>query len=241
MLLDVFVLRLSDAKKEMAQWILYLILKNLPMSLVDRLHTRAMAKLRPVSSKSVRKHVLSLVTIVQEDIRRRLPDKFVLIFDGWTEGTDHYIGVWVSYNRIDGSHDGKEHAVQTLLSIRPLLADGIESLTAQDHICHINRILTLYGKNNSNVMCLIGDNCSVNQSIARTMDVPLIGCASHKFNLAVRKWMEGQPQLNEIIAKVSSCVLFVSFVVVTDIADSCFFTGCCCHEEGDDSKGCRQA
>ena len=93
MLLDVFVLCLSDAEKEMAQRILYLILKNLPMSLVDRLHTRAMAKLRPVSSKSVRKHVLSLVTIVQEDIRRRLPDKFVLIFDGWTEGTDHYIGV----------------------------------------------------------------------------------------------------------------------------------------------------
>ena len=46
------------------------------------------------------------------------------------------------------------------------------------------------------------------------MDVPLIGCASHKFNLAVRKWVEGQPQLNEIIAKVGSCVLFVSCLVV---------------------------
>jgi hypothetical protein len=223
MLLDAFVLRLSDAEKEMAQWISYLVLKNLPISLVDCSHTRALAKLRPVSSKSVRKHALSLVTTVQEDIRRRLPDKFVLIFDGWTEGTDHYIGVWVSYNRIDGSHDGKEHTVQTLLSIRPLLADGIEGLRAQDHLSHINRILTLYGKNESNVICLVGDNCTVNQSIARTMDVPLIGCASHKFNLAVRKWMDGQPQLTAIIAKVRNGV-FVSFSFVlpafTNIADS---------------------
>ena len=143
MLLDAFVLRLSDAKKEMAQWISYLVLKNLPMLLVDCPHTRALVKLRPVSSKSVRKHVLSLVTIVQEDIRRCLPDKFVLIFDGWNEGTDHYIGVWISYHIIDGSHNGKEHAVQTLLLIRPMLVDGIEDLTAQDHLIHINRILTL--------------------------------------------------------------------------------------------------
>ena len=41
MFLDAFVLRLSDAKKEMAQWISYLALRNLPMSLVDcpRPHT----------------------------------------------------------------------------------------------------------------------------------------------------------------------------------------------------------
>ena len=80
-------------------------------------------------------------------------------------------------------------------------------------------MLTLYGKNNSNVMCLIGDNCSVNQSIARTMDVPLIGCASHKFNLAVRKWMEGQPQLTAIIAKVRNCV-FASYSFIFHLLTS---------------------
>ena len=97
-LLDAFVLRLSDAEKEMAQWISYLLLRTLPMSLVDCPHTRQLAKLRPVSSKSIQRHVLLLVTIVQKDIRRRLPGIFVLIFDGWTEGTD---------NRIYCSHDGK--------------------------------------------------------------------------------------------------------------------------------------
>ena len=202
-----FVLRLSDAEKEMAEWISYLVERNQPISLVDCPATRRLAKLKPVSSKSVRKHILSLMTVVKEHIKHRLlPAKFALVFDGWTEGTDHYIGIWASYNTTDGSDDGKEHPIQTLLSIRPLLADGIEGMTAQDHLCHINRILEGYGKNKTNVICLVGDNCTVNQSIARTMEVPLIGCGSHKFNLAVRRWIEGQPELKAIIAKVNSLV-----------------------------------
>ena len=147
------------------------------------------------------------MTVVKGYIKHRLPAKFALIFDGWTEGTDHYIGVWASYNVTDASHDGKEHPVTTLLSIRPLLADGVEGMTAKDHLCHLTRVLEGYGKNKTNVICLVGDNCSVNQSIARTMEVPLIGCASHKLNLAVRRWIENQAELKEIIAKVRSCCL----------------------------------
>ena len=85
-------------------------------------------------------------------------------------------------------------------------------MTAQDHLRHINRILDGYGKTRTNVICLAGDNCTVNQSIARTMEVPLIGCASHKFNLAVRRWIKDQPDLTEIIAKVS-CIHFAIFCI----------------------------
>ena len=157
-----------------------------------------------MSIKSVRKHILSLKTIVQEEIKIRLPSKFAIIFDGWTEGTDHYIGIWASYNIVDASNDGKEVPVQTLLSIRPLLADGIEGMKAADHLLHISRVLAIYGKDTSNVICFVGDNCNVNQSIARTMKIPLIGCASHKFNLAVKKWIKEQPQLTDIIEKVAA-------------------------------------
>jgi hypothetical protein len=205
--MSAFVLRLSDTEKEMAEWISYLVEKNQPISVVDCPAMRKLARLQPVSSRSVRKHVLSLMTVVKEYIKQRLPSTFALVFDGWTEGTDHYIGIWASYNVTDRTHDGKEHPIQTLLSIRPLLADGIEGMTARDHLSHIDRILDGYGKNKTNVICLVGDNCTVNQSIARTMEVPLIGCASHKFNLAVRLWIKNQPELQEIIAKVS-CIRF---------------------------------
>lgn len=36
------------------------------------------------------------------------------------------------------------------------------------------------------------------------MSVPLIGCGSHKFNLAVQRWMKEQPHLIAIIAKVAA-------------------------------------
>jgi hypothetical protein len=34
--------------------------------------------------------------------------------------------------------------------------------------------------------------------------VPLLGCASHKFNLAVRLWIDNEPQLTAVILKVSN-------------------------------------
>ena len=206
--LDNFVLRVSDAENEMTSWINYLVMKNMPILLVDCPLTRQISRLNAVSSKSVRKHILSLVITVREEVKRRLPDKFVLTFDGWTEGTDHDVGIWASYNMVtkvlDNAGKNDETPVQSLLSIRPLLADGIEGMTAQDHLTHIARVLQMYGKQTKNVICFVGDNCSVNQSTARTMSVPLIGCASHKFNLAVQLWIKEQPNLTSIIAKVAA-------------------------------------
>ena len=208
--LDGFVVRVSDAEMEMAEWINYLVMKNMPISLVDCPLLRRISKLKAMSSKCIRKHILSLVMLVRQQVQLCLPDKFAIIFDGWTEGTDHYVGVWASYNTpVDSTNTdeydrGKETPVQSLLSIKPLLADGIEGMTAHNHLTHISRVLQMYGKEASNVICLVGDNCKVNQSLARAMSVPLIGCGSHKFNLAVVKWIKEQPNLTDIISKVAA-------------------------------------
>ncbi|OWY93374.1 hypothetical protein PHMEG_00037258 [Phytophthora megakarya] len=37
---------------------------------------------------------------------------------------------------------------------------------------------------------LIGDNCATNQRLATNLEIPLIGCASHRFNLAVKRFLE---------------------------------------------------
>jgi hypothetical protein len=55
---------------------------------VEYPHLRRLAELKPVSVKSVRKHILSFKAIVQEEVKIRLPFKFAIIFDGWTEITD---------------------------------------------------------------------------------------------------------------------------------------------------------
>ncbi len=57
---------------------------------------------------------------MKEKVKAKLPSKFVVVFDGWTEGTEHFIAISASYKVID-SKTGKEvPAVQVMLSMQPL-------------------------------------------------------------------------------------------------------------------------
>ena len=212
-----FFVRVSEQEKQMHQWIQFIVMKNLPVSFVDCTYTRNISRLKQVSGRTVRRHILSLLDVLKDTLRRELPSRFVLVFDGWSEGTQHYIGVAAAYMKtVDG---GKEIPVQTMLSMKPLLSDGIQGMRAVDHIEHLEKVLNSYGKKMSDVICLVGDNCSVNQSMARIMKVPLLGCASHKFNLAVRRWIDEQPDLSPIIKKVRRCFnICVTFAVYSALA-----------------------
>ena len=194
-----FFIRVSDREKEMHQWIQFLVMRNLPVSFVDCPYTRNIVKLKPVSARSVQTHILSLHSVVREAICKLLPLKFVIMFDGWSDGTQHYIAAAASFTRIV---NGKEEAQQTMLSMAPLLSGGIHGMRAKDHLDHLSKVLRIYGRDCCDILCLVGDNCSVNQSMARTLNIPLLGCASHKFNLAVRRWIAGQPDLVAILDKV---------------------------------------
>ena len=197
-----FVVRqVSTVEKEMFEWIEFIVMKNLPIMTVDCPYTRRMCKPKPISSKSLRGHIMSLSALMKERVTEFLPEKFVLVFDGWTEGTQHYIGVSAFYSSV--SKNGKDVAVLTLLSMRPLLADAIEGMTADDHLEHLSIVLQGYGKTLNNIVCLCGDNCSVNRSMSRILGAPLLGCGSHKFNLAVRKWINTDIELSSVIEKVS--------------------------------------
>ncbi|RHY17778.1 hypothetical protein DYB32_010473 [Aphanomyces invadans] len=59
------------------------------------------------------------------------------------------------------------------------------SLSADDHYDYACFVLDMFGKNWSNVVALVGDNCSTNGAFSARSKVPLIGCSSHRFNLAV--------------------------------------------------------
>ncbi len=140
---------------------------------------------------------------MRETIKSKLStSKFVVMFDGWTEGTKHYIGLNVSYN-VHCKESGKKFPTQSLLSMRPLLAEEIVGMTATDHLRHISKVMSSCGRASEDILCFVGDNCAVNKKMAADLGVPLLGCASHKFNLAVRLWIKSQPQLAMTISKVS--------------------------------------
>jgi hypothetical protein len=198
-----YFLKMTNAEKEMFGWIELLVMKNFPLTFVDCPFVRSQSKLRSVCSKTVRKHIFALVDVVRETIKSKLStSKFVVMFDGWTEGTEHYIGLNVSYN-VHCKESGKQVPMQSLLSMRPLLAEEIVGMTATDHLRHISKVMSSYGRASEDILCFVGDNCAVNKKMAADLGVPLLGCASHKFNLAVRLWIKSQPQLAMIINKVS--------------------------------------
>jgi hypothetical protein len=127
----------EQLEKEMFSWIRFIVMKNLPVSLVDCTYTRDISRLR----SSIRRHILSLLDVLKETLRRELPSRFVVVFYGWTEGTQHYIGDAASYMKVV---NGKEVPIQTMLSMQPLLANGTQGMRDVDYIEHMSKVLGSY-------------------------------------------------------------------------------------------------
>jgi len=187
-----YILRVNDAEQDMFCWIEWIVVKSLPLAIVDDPLTRNGMRYKAITSKLLRKYILATAKVMVASIAGKLSHNVAIVFDGWTVGAIHYIGISASYTTVIG---GEETTMHTLLSMRPLLVGEVAGMTARDHLVHLSQVMRLYGKTEDNVMCLIGDNCSVNRSLANLMKVPLVGCGAHKFNLAIRKWISNQPQV----------------------------------------------
>ena len=53
------------------------------------------------------------------------------------------------------------------------------------HVDFIESTLEFYVKSKDNLMFIVGDNVALNGALARELGVSSIGCASHRFNLAM--------------------------------------------------------
>jgi len=58
----------------------------------------------------------------------------------------------------------------------------------------------VYGKGVNNISFFVGDNCKTNRSIATLTEKPLLGCYSHKFDLAVSGYLS---KYEKILDKVN--------------------------------------
>ena len=66
---------------KLMKWIL---MCDQPLIEIDNPLTRSLLNVEPVSSKSIRKYILSAIPLVEEAITKKLPEKFGIMFDGWT-------------------------------------------------------------------------------------------------------------------------------------------------------------
>ena len=80
--------------------------------------------------------------------------------------------------------------------------DNEADLGADEHNAFLVETLGVFGKTLANVVMLIGDNCRVDQAMSRRLDIPLVGCASQKFNLAVRKFLAVYKQPLQLVNSI---------------------------------------
>ena len=158
---------------------------------VNKVKTREYTKLEPISTNTLLKYAELLTTKVEEKISICIPPTLGIIINGWTHNDIHYLAIFAVYSK-------QNKIFRSLLTISPLLDE--EKLDANSQCEFINYTLSIYNKNKSHLNFIVGDNCSTNKRISDLLSVHFIGCASHRFNLAVNHIIKSDI---EIIAKIN--------------------------------------
>jgi len=107
----------SPRDTDVFQILEWVVMRNQPLSEVDNKLTRALFKCKPVCSKSLRTYILAMIPIVESTIHSELPDKFGLLFDGWSDSSTHYVALFAVYKKVD-SKTKKGINCETLLACR---------------------------------------------------------------------------------------------------------------------------
>ncbi|GMF34439.1 unnamed protein product [Phytophthora fragariaefolia] len=154
-------------------------MRNMPVHEVEDELTRAMSKLRPVTAKAVKKCMKGIAIKIGIKLKRELETLLGLMCDGWTHAGMQYVALYGVYEA-----DGEVHMRQ--LGLSPL-TDG--SQTTEAYVKMFKNVLEVYNKTLNMVGSLVGDNFKTNISIATKMGVPLEACASHRLNLAIKKYL----------------------------------------------------
>src|SRR5690242_11262665 len=81
-----------------------------------------------------------------------------------------------------------------------------ESLNADSHHDSLYDILKQYGKDFSNISCLIGDNCAVNQSLAKKCSCYMVECARDRLNLSIQKYLA---EFSDIFESIRAVMIFL--------------------------------
>lgn len=195
-------------------WFDLIINALLPFSFVQSKVAREHVKHDEMSLSTFMRYLPKLTEHVEKKIGSLLPKKISLVFDGWTTGSTHYLAVFASYPaKTTNGYDVR------LLTFSPM---GDEChLDAQEHVKFITYVLELYGKSWDNVICLIGDNCNTNKAVANNASVPLVGCASHRFNLAVQDILREEEtciaKIHSIMVKLRTLLLSAKLLKLTPL------------------------
>jgi len=167
----------------------------LPFSAVENEAIRRNVRHDSISLSTFMTYLVRLTKVVETKLKDSLPEKLALVFDGWSSGSTHYVGVFASFS----SSASKVGYETRLLAFSPF--EDESHLDTVKHVSYLTGVLEIFGKSWANVSCLIGDNCNTNKAIANYVELPFVGCASHRLDLAVVDFMNRD---DSVLKKIDS-------------------------------------
>jgi len=176
-------------------WLRYIIMGLQPFYAVENKVVSEFSQYGPISYNTLMKYMDLLTTKVEEKVKLILPDKLCLVFDGWSSGSTHYVGIFATFPA-----ENERKYEKVLIGFSPL--EDETNQTAHNHCDLIRFVLNVFGKSVSNVIALTGDNCNTNKAIANQLGVGFIGCASHRFNIFVKQMILQETNLIESIREI---------------------------------------
>lgn len=218
----------SEKAKLIWSWLDWIIMENIPFEFVESDRVRKYSSLGntcvPTLTNYIHKLHAKVVGIIEAKLKKA--KTFGLQFDGWTKDSNHYLGIFATYAEQSIKPDVADIVHTYLLSCnvqsdvdeQTEYVDGIEDadkrfgLSAADLYDHIQEILVdQYNFDltpdtfNTVIEFLAGDNCNVNRSLADQLEVPLVGCCSHRLQLAVKDYLgPEEKKVDGVITQIAS-------------------------------------
>jgi hypothetical protein len=181
---------------QLHSWLDWIVTDNLPISTVEKKTFREYSNLESISVDTFNKYLKLVEARIDEQLK--LPNQFGLFIDGWTEEKTHYFGVFAAYAK-----DGKNY--QRFLTMAPPFDET--RFTAQTQADFIVDVVENVCRKKEDILFLVADNTNTNPATADLLGVPFIGCASHRFNLAVQKYLEPN---QKIIVNIHQIMILLS-------------------------------
>ncbi|RHY49566.1 hypothetical protein DYB30_011046 [Aphanomyces astaci] len=155
-------------------WLTWITSSLLPFNFCENEMARRYSNLGPIRNKTLMKWMHQMCRWLEAKLKKTLPESFACVFDAWTCGSTHYVAVFASF-----PSDSLRGYEKVLLALSPI--NDEDSLSAAAFLEFFDFVLDVYGKQ----VALIGDNCASNRVFTRLAGIPMVGCASHRFNLFV--------------------------------------------------------
>jgi hypothetical protein len=78
------------------KWLEWVVMEELELPFCEKSLTRHNTKLQPISAKTLKKLMFQLVMQLEQDIsaKVRSAPAYFLVFDGWSECSMHFVGLY---------------------------------------------------------------------------------------------------------------------------------------------------